>query len=156
VSAQAKSRAPVVGGAVAAIALAAAFIAPWEGRELAPYKDIVGVWTVCYGHTRDVQAKRYTPQECDALLRQDAARHLIGAAQCIKRPLDANEWVALGSWTFNVGIGAACNSTLVRKINAGASANDWCRELLKWDRAGGKKVRGLTRRREAEYRECVK
>lgn len=64
--------------------------------------------------------------------------------------------MAIGSWTFNVGIGAACNSTLVRKINEGAEPEEWCRELLKWNRAGGKVIPGLARRRQAEYRECVK
>lgn len=150
------SRAPVIGGALAAITLAAAFIAPWEGRELTPYRDIVGVLTVCYGQTRNVEMRRYTPAECEASLRTETARHLLAVAACVNRPLQPNEWVAVGSWAFNVGIGAACKSTLVRKINAGAPPEDWCRELLKWDRAGGKVVRGLTNRRQAEYRECVK
>jgi lysozyme len=77
--------------------------------------------------------------------------HLRGVAKCIHQPLKQNEWVAIGSWTYNVGVGAACNSTLVRKINAGVP---WCAELLKWDRAGGRKVRGLTRRRQAEFEVC--
>lgn len=147
---------PVLAGALAAIALAAAFIAPWEGRELAPYRDVVGVWTVCYGHTGDVQQRRYSAQECEQVLRSDIAKHLTEVATCIERPLAPNQWVAVASWTFNVGSASACRSTLVRKINAGASPADWCRELLKWNRAGGQVVRGLTRRREAEYRECVK
>lgn len=151
-----KSRTPVIAGALAAVAATAALIAPWEGRELEPYRDIVGIWTVCYGHTGDVQPRPYSPRECEALLRKDAAQHLIGVAECVNRPLDRNEWVAVGSWAFNVGVNAACRSTLVRKINAGAPAQEWCRELLKWNKAGGREVRGLTKRREAEYRECVK
>lgn len=150
------SKKAVVAGALAAIIASAAFIAPWEGEELQPYRDIVGVLTVCYGQTENVEMRRYTPAECEASLRMETARHLLQVAQCIDRPLDPNEWVAVASWTYNVGTGAACKSTLVRKINAGAAPTDWCRELLKWDRAGGRKVRGLIRRREAEYRECVK
>lgn len=154
--AQASARGKVAAGALAAVVATAALIAPWEGRELEPYRDIVGVLTVCYGQTRNVEHRRYTPAECEASLRMEAARHLMAVARCINRPLDENEWVALGSWAYNVGVSAACGSTLVRKINAGAPASEWCRELLKWDRAGGKKVRGLTRRREAEYAECIK
>lgn len=146
----------VLAGALAATSVTAAFLKPWEGRELTPYRDIVGVWTVCEGITENVEHRRYTNAECDALLRQATAQHLMGVAECIHKPLTQGQWVAVGSWTYNVGVSAACRSTLVRKINAGASPADWCGELLKWNRAGGKVVKGLTRRREAEYRECVK
>ena len=150
----------VVTGSVAAcaavLAAAAAFIAPWEGRELKPYRDIVGVWTVCYGHTGNVQAREYSVADCDKLLQSDVAKHLAGLDKCVKPDLTQGQWVALGSWTFNVGVGAACGSTLVRQINAGYPATTWCKQLLRWDRAGGKQVRGLTNRRKAELRECLK
>lgn len=146
--------------AVAALSVAAAlaaFIAPWEGRELVPYRDIVGVWTVCEGVTAEAvdPGRTYTDAECDALTTDAVARHLRGVAVCIHKPLTEGQWVAVGSWTYNVGIGAACGSTLVRQINAGLPAETWCRQLLRWDYAGGKKVRGLTRRRQAEYRICI-
>lgn len=146
----------VVAGAVAAAVAAAAFIAPWEGRELRPYRDLVGIWTVCYGQTRSVQQRTYTPAECEASLKGETARHLLGVAACVNRPLAGNEWVAVGSLAYNAGVPAICRSTLVKKINGGAPASEWCREILKWDRAGGKRVRGLTRRRQAEYAECIK
>lgn len=143
------------GGVLALVAAVSAFVQPWEGRKLQPYRDIVNVLTVCDGITRDVQNREYTPAECDALLRDEIAIHLRGVAKCIKRPLLENEWVAVGSWTYNVGVRAACQSTLVEQINVGFPGAVWCKQLLRWDRAGGKKVRGLTRRREAEYRVCV-
>jgi lysozyme len=146
----------IAAGALAALLAVAAFVAPWEGRELAPYRDIVGVWTVCYGHTGNVERRTYTPAECDALLRSDAAVALVGVSRCVALPLTEGQWVAIGSWTFNVGVSAACRSTLMRKLNAGMPASVWCKELLRWDRAGGRKVRGLTKRREAEYRECIR
>ena len=146
----------VAAGALAAILACAAFIAPWEGRELQPYRDVVGVLTVCFGQTQNVENRRYTPAECEASLRLDTAKHLMAVAACVHRPLTQPQWVALGSWTYNVGVTNACRSTLVRKINEGQPATVWCRELLKWNRAGGKVVKGLTRRREAEYAECVK
>jgi lysozyme len=60
----------------------------------------------------------------------------------------------LTGWAYNVGSGAACRSTLAKRANAG----DWraaCDQLLRWDRAGGAVVRGLTNRRAAEHRLCV-
>lgn len=147
-----KAKVAVVAGAVAAAAAVAGFVKPWEGESLTPYKDIVGVWTVCAGVTRNVEQRRYTQAECDGLLKDEVAIHLRGVAKCIHRELPEHQWVAIGSWTYNVGVGAACGSTLVRKINAG---EPWCAELLRWDRAGGKRVRGLTRRRQAEYEVCV-
>lgn len=146
----------IAGSGVLAIAAAvAAFVQPFEGRKLQPYKDIVGVVTWCDGITAGTPKDSYTPAECDALLKNEVAIHLRGVAKCINRPLAEHEWVAVGSWTYNVGVRAACHSTLVEQINVGLPGTVWCKQLLKWDRAGGKKVRGLTRRREAEYRVCV-
>lgn len=148
-----KARLTILAGAVAAVSGTAYFVGPWEGEALKPYRDIVGKVTWCFGETHGVPKESYTRAECRALLEDSVAKHLMGVAACITRPLKENEWVAIGSWTYNVGVSAACRSTLVRKLNAG---EPWCAELLKWDRAGGRKVRGLTLRREAEYRECVK
>jgi lysozyme len=145
---------PAAAAAVLAAAVAG-YVRPWEGNELTPYRDIVGVWTWCSGITTGERKEHYTRAECEAINRKEAGRYLAGVAQCIHVPLRENEWVAVGSWSYNVGIAGACRSGLVRKINAGAPASAWCPELLKWDRAGGRKVRGLTRRREAEYRTCI-
>lgn len=145
----------VIGGSVAAVLLAAAaLIAPWEGLRTDPYRDIVGVWTVCYGET-NVEMRRYTVAECEAMLARSVERYVKGVAKCIHQPLTVNQWAAIGSWAYNVGERAACNSTLVRQINAGAPASVWCAQLLRWNKAGGKVVRGLTNRRKAEYEVCV-
>lgn len=138
----------------AAIAGSVALIAPWEGRELAPYRDIVGVWTVCYGST-NAPMRRYTPAECDEMLATEAGEYLMGVAECIHAPVTTDQLAAITSWTYNVGVAAACRSTLIRKLNAGAPATEWCRELLRWNKAGGREVRGLTNRRKAEYEVCV-
>jgi lysozyme len=105
--------------------------------------------------TQGEMKPRYTEAECDAITSHEVIKTLTIVAGCIGRPLKEHEWEAIGSWSYNVGPTAACRSTLVRRINEGAPASVWCRELLKWDRAGGRKVRGLTRRREAEYKVCV-
>lgn len=145
----------VLAGALAAALAVAGFVKPWEGRSLTPYRDIVNVVTWCDGITTGTPKESYTPAECDALLKDEVAIHLRGVAKCINRPLKENEWVAVGSLTFNAGVAAICRSTLVRLINAGEAASVWCKQILRWDRAGGKRVRGLTRRRQAEYTVCV-
>ena len=66
-----------------------------------------------------------------------------------------NQGVALLSIGFNIGGRALCRSTLVRLLNAGQPAAIWCKQILRWDKAGGRKIRGLTRRREAEYKVCL-
>lgn len=137
------------------LAVAATIVAPWEGLRTTPYKDLVGVTTVCYGSTRYVEARDYTVAECKALLQSDLATHWAGVSRCIRRPLKENEGAAVLSLAFNVGVRAVCNSGMVRKINEGRPAAEFCRELFKWVYAGGRKVRGLENRRKAEYKVCM-
>ena len=76
--------------------------------------------------------------------------------QCIKVPLYQYEYDAFVSLTFNIGSGAFCGSTLVKRLNnfdyAGA-----CQEILRWDKFGSppKPLKGLTNRRQQEYRQCL-
>ena len=150
-----KAKAGAAGALIAAaIAASVAIIAPWEGRELEPYQDIVGVWTVCYGST-NAPMRQYTPAECDAMLATEAGHYLREVAKCIHAPVTTNQLAAITSWTYNVGVAAACRSTLIRLLNAGEPAAVWCKQLLRWNRAGGREVRGLTRRRQAEYEVCI-
>lgn len=139
----------------AAVAATVALVAPWEGLRTDPYRDIVGVWTVCYGDTT-VPMREYTPDECKAMLGDQLGQYLVGVGECITGPVTTDQMAAILSWTYNVGVRAACRSTLVRKLNAGAPPAEWCRELLRWNRAGGREVRGLTNRRKAEYEVCIR
>lgn len=138
-----------------AVAVAAALIAPWEGERLTPYRDLVGKWTVCYGDTT-VPMRAYTPAECRALLDTQVGRYMEAVGQCINEPVTTDQLAAVTSWAYNVGVSNACRSSLMRKLNAGAPAAEWCKELLRWDYAGGKRVRGLTNRRKAEYEVCIR
>lgn len=144
----------LLAGSIAAIlAASAAFIAPWEGRSLTPYADVIGVLTVCNGHTGGVENRTYTPAECDALLRDDTAIAYATVTRCIASPMTQGEAVALTSATFNIGPKVVCGSTLQRKANAG----DWagaCAELDRWVNAAGKRLAGLVRRRSAERVTC--
>lgn len=143
------------GAAAAVVALAVTLVKPWEGYEPEPYRDIVGVLTVCYGETRNIEPRRYSQAECEAKLNSRLGQYLMELSNCVTVPLRRHEWAALLSWSYNVGTTAACKSTLIRKVNSGAASAEFCAELKKWVYAGGKRVRGLVNRREAEYRMCM-
>lgn len=144
----------VTGGA-GAIAVAVALIIPWEGLSLRAYPDVVGVWTACYGETRGVRAgQTYTKAQCDSMLSARVQEFDTALRKCLPGPIPDQMRGALISWSYNVGTGAACSSTLVRKANAGDLVGA-CNELSRWNRAGGKVVRGLTNRREAERKICM-
>lgn len=152
------SRFGIIGGTAAAVLLAGAlFVEPWEGTELTPYRDIVGVLTDCTGHTGPdvIEGRRRTPEECKRILQQDLGKAYTKLAGCINRPVTVNQMTAILSLAFNVGAPRVCQSTLVRMLNEGQPPALWCKQLLRWDRAGGKVVRGLTRRRKAEYEVCI-
>lgn len=147
-------------GLVAAVALSASvLVKPWEGLETTAYKDVVGVWTVCYGETLGVRpGDKYTKAECEQKL---AARLMVDYAAPLSKCAGPNfttanvkVQAALISWTYNVGVGAACKSTLVRELKAGNMLAA-CRQLLSWNKAGGKVVKGLTNRRQAELKVCL-
>ena len=128
-----------------------------EGREYEPYRDIVGVWTVCDGITGPdvIHGKVYTDQECNALTIKNVEKHGSELLDCIHVRITQGMYEALAGWAYNVGTGAACKSTAIRLINAGRYA-EGCRDLMRWNRAGGKVVRGLTIRRQKESDACIK
>jgi GH24 family phage-related lysozyme (muramidase) len=143
-------------GAVMAVIMAtAAIVQPWEGRELRAYQDIVGVWTICDGDTNNVRPGMVeTAEGCDVRLYANLKRYQAELRKCLTAPLPVKTEAAFVSWTYNVGWGAACKSTLVRRANSGDLVGA-CLELMKWNRAGGRVVRGLTNRREAERILCL-
>lgn len=123
----------------------------WEGLRLTAYKDIVGVWTIGYGSTGShvKPGMKITEAEAEALLRKDLSRFEANVEKVVKVKLTDNQFAALVSWSFNVGIGAMNKSTLLKKLNAG-NYNAVPTELMKWNKAGGKAVQGLTNRRAQE------
>lgn len=139
-----------------AIAIAAAVIPSLEGVEHKPYQDVVGVWTVCYGHTGAdiIKSKTYTEAECQALLNKDLRKVANQIDPLIKRPIPDNTRAALYSFAYNVGTGAFRQSTLLKKINAGDTVGA-CNELRRWTYAGGKQWKGLMNRREIERDVCL-
>jgi lysozyme len=143
---------------IAALSLSASAlvgIAGWEGYSGTAYQDIVNIWTIGFGTTAGVK-KGQTIDPVKALQRKlDDVKKFEGALkQCVKVPLHQHEYDAYLSLAYNIGPTAFCNSTLVRRLNE-EKYDLACREILRWDKAGGKHVRGLTLRREAEYRQCM-
>jgi len=129
----------------------------WESVVHRPYLDPVGIATVCAGETdRAVVGLRdaFSRDECTALLGASLLKHAQMLEPCIRRPVQRNEAVALLLWSHNVGAGAACRSTLVRLLNEGRPASEWCAQLSRWDYAAGRRLAGLTARRAEERAIC--
>jgi lysozyme len=143
-------------GVVAAAALLA-FTPAQEGRVLKTYRDIGGVLTYCDGATENAQAGHvYTPAECNAQLDRDLERHAEGIAKCIPMGrLTAGQKVAFVDAAFNIGVANFCSSSMARRANAGDMPGA-CDALLLWNRAGGREVAGLTKRRQRERELCLR
>lgn len=149
-----------VAGGLSAAALA--LLMALEGFSALPYKDIAGVWTNGYGNTHSVGPK--TPAVAPEQAKQDLVRHVnvfaAGLDRCLTAAPTQNQYDALMLWTYNVGVSAACSSTLVRLLNAGQPPTVWCAQLLRWNkvRVNGQLVpsKGLTNRRKAEHALCIK
>ncbi|MEP2717655.1 lysozyme [Pseudophaeobacter sp.] len=144
----------LIAGSGLALSTAIAFVGGWEGLRQEAYQDVVGVWTVCYGETKGVRpGDRYSKADCDEMLAEEIAAYEAALDQCLTAEVPLGMKIALVSWTYNVGAGAACQSTLVRRANAG-DLSGACDELKRWNRAGGRIWRGLTRRRFSEMQMC--
>lgn len=147
-----KSLKATVGAGAAAVLLA--YVPSFEGMVLRGYKDPIGIVTACAGHTKTaVLGRPYSREECTALLEQDLVEHAKGLQQCVTVPLNAGQTGAFVSFTYNVGVGAFCRSTMARKLNAG-DYDGACAELSKWTRAGGRVLPGLVKRRATERAIC--
>lgn len=148
-------RKPVAGIAVAGAVLAG-FTMNWEGVVLETYKDPVGIKTIGVGHTgADVKdGMKITRKQAEEILIKDLQKHWDGIKGYIKVPLYEHEAMAYTDFAFNVGVGAFKKSTLLKKLNQGRYP-EACAELKKWVYAGGKQLKGLVKRREAEYKLCM-
>jgi lysozyme len=143
-----------VGGAGAA-ALLIGLVAGFEGKRNDPYLDIVKVPTVCYGETR-VAMRHYTDAECDDML-ADGLADFAGPVLMRNPELEGHtpQLAAAVSLAYNIGAANYAKSTVARRFSAG----NWrgaCDAFLRWSNAGGKRVAGLVRRREAERALCLR
>ena len=153
----------ILKGLTPAAALAGAYlIVPWEGgvdaetNTSTPYEDVVGVMTVCYGHTgSDIEKRFYTLDECIDLLALDTQEAEDYVDHVIKEPFISDyEKAAYIDFTYNLGVGNLKVSTMAKLINSGKH-EEACSELVRWVYAGGKKLNGLLYRRNVETDFCL-
>lgn len=125
-------------------------ITHFEGFFDLAYKDPVGILTIGYGHIKGVYAgQRITKEQGIAFLREDLAEAEGHVNKYVKVPLSQNQFDALVAFVFNVGGGAFQKSTLLSLLNQG-NYDAVPAQLARWNKAGGKELPGLTRRRRSE------
>ena len=142
-------------GIAAMLAIATPLVAGWEGKSNDPYRDIVGVVTVCYGETRNIENRRYSDAECDAMLKKGVGE--FGEAVALRNPElrdHPEQWAAASSLAYKVGKSAYAGSTVAKRFDAGRWRSA-CDNFLAWKYAGGRVVQGLLNRRNAERRLCL-
>ncbi len=130
-------------------------IKEFEGWRETSYRDAVGVWTIGYGHTSSAGLPSVTPGlkisklEGEAILKKDVNQFAEGVKKLIKKELNDNQFSAIVSFAYNVGLGNFKKSSVLKNINS--SLYDRVPTSLSlWNKAGGKVLPGLTRRRAAE------
>lgn len=126
-------------------------IKSFEKCVLHPYDDGAGYMTIGWGHLirRGEHFEKITQAEADDLLELDLAQAIGAVSRLVKVPLNDNQFGALVSFTFNVGGGGLGRSSLLKSLNAGKYA-EVPERLMVWNKAGGKVLAGLTRRRREE------
>ena len=118
----------------------------FEGFRSEAYKCPAGVWTIGYGHTEDVKAgDKITEPQATFLLRNELDEFAIKVEKLLKKATQS-QFDALVSFAYNVGVSALASSTLLKKHNAG-DYEAAQKEFLKWNKAAGKELAGLTKRR---------
>lgn len=135
--------------------------------KLDPYLDPVGIWTIGWGHAmrdaegnflrgeanRQAATEMYpdgiTRREALTLLRDDVRSVVFAIRKAVTTKINENQMAALISFTFNVGIGNLKSSTLLKHVNQGEFGSA-AKEFAKWNKSGGKVLKGLIRRRKAE------
>lgn len=131
-------------------------IKKYEGLKLAAYLCPANVWTVGYGTTRYPNGQRVkqgdkcTQAQAEEYLKHDLIQFELSVDALCRDDINSNQFSALVSFAYNLGATNLRNSTLLRKVNANLSDPTIKAEFLKWNRANGRVLRGLTLRREDE------
>ena len=127
-----------------------ALIKKFEGCRLEAYYCSGGVLTIGYGHTGGVkESDTITQEEAEKLLRADVFKFEEYVEDNVMVELDQGQFDALVAWTFNLGPGNLRESTMLKKLNE-ADYTSVPNEMKRWNKAGGKTLDGLIRRRNAE------
>lgn len=128
-----------------------ALIKSFEGLRLESYDDGVGVWTIGYGHTKGVEpGQKITEEQAEMFLLDDLLAATIGVKNGVAGvPTTDNQFAAMVSLAFNIGVAGFNKSSVLRLHRAGDHAGA-AASFAMWNKAGGQIMKGLTRRRAAE------
>ena len=127
-----------------------ALIKKFEGLELEAYKCAAGVWTIGYGHTKDVQeGDVWSESHADHMLEVELEEFEGYINDNVTVALSQNQFDALVSWVYNLGPANLKASTMLKVLNSG-DYEGVPAQIKRWNKAGGKVLKGLIRRREAE------
>jgi lysozyme len=111
--------------------------------------------TIGFGTTKGVKrGDVITPERALVKLLDDASTFSEAVKKCSGVPLYQYEFDAYVSLSYNIGTGAFCNSTLVKKLKV-YDYEGACKEILRWDKFKGQPLKGLTHRRQREYKLCM-
>lgn len=140
-----------------AVKIAAEVIKEFEGYSSKPYLCPSGIPTIGYGNTRYLNGERVTMDDPE-IDKKEAEKMLLDTVKFVEKDvknvlehkLKAHKMAALISFTYNVGIGALSNSTLLAWVNSNPDYSEIPSQFRRWNRGGGRVLKGLIRRREAE------
>ena len=125
-------------------------IQKFEGCELEAYQCSAGVWTIGYGHTKDViKGMTITKEEAEQMLVDELHEYENYINEYVTVALSQNQFDALVSWVYNLGPANLKSSTMLKVLNEG-KYEEVPAQMKRWNKAGGKVLDGLVRRREAE------
>ena len=128
----------------------------FEGCRLQAYQCSAKVWTIGWGNTyyqdkKPVkQGDKVTQDQADELFEMIMNEFAIEVRNALTKEVNENQFSALVCFAYNVGIGNLKKSTLLRKVNVNPDDETIAEEFAKWNKAGGKVLNGLVRRRKAE------
>lgn len=156
-----EQKAAIAAAVAVACALAAPLAVHFEGKRNVAYSDglpATPVPTACFGHTGpEVKVgQRYSDAQCANLLQGDLKKHAEGVAACTPGIIDRPQvFAGVTDFTFNLGVGTYCRSSAAKLFAAGRW-REGCNRLALYNRAGGRVLTGLVRRRAADVALCLK
>ena len=149
----------------ALMAGAVLLVGTWEGMRTTVYRDAVGVPTICFGETRGINmnSSPRTKAQCEVMLGDALVEFEQGMRRCLKAPdrIPDKSYTAFLSLSYNIGTGGFCKSSIARYANRYADTGNMsdlvlaCNKIRLYNKAGGRVLYGLTRRRAAERLLCL-
>jgi len=125
-------------------------IKKFEGCETSAYQDSVGVWTIGFGHTKDVEeGQTCSIEDAESMLADEMDEYEGYINNMVKVDLQQHEFDSLVAWVYNLGPTNLGESTMLKVLNGG-QFDRVPNEMNRWTRAGGEILEGLVRRRQAE------